>query len=94
MFEQGLLDEVRGLLDRYRTDIRPLQAIGYKQAVSVIQGRMSASEAERDIVSATLRFAKRQRTWFRHQADVEWRAEGEGARQAISAWLDRLPPSA
>lgn len=94
MFGQGLLDEVRGLSERYGSDIRPLQAIGYEQAVSVIQGRMSVSEAERDIVSATLRLAKRQRTWFRHQADVLWQADAEEAGQAISAWLDRVSPRA
>jgi tRNA dimethylallyltransferase len=94
MLEGGLLDEVRGLLDRYPPDIRPLAAIGYRQAVAAIQGRMSVRDLERDIVTATLRFAKRQRTWFRHQADVEWQADVEGARRAISAWLDRSPPSA
>ncbi len=93
MLERGLLDEVRGLLERFPPDIRPLSAIGYRQAVAVVQGRMSVRELERDIVSATLRFAKRQRTWFRHQTQAEWQADGEGARQAISAWLDCLPPS-
>jgi tRNA dimethylallyltransferase len=92
MLEQGLLDEVRGLVERYGSDIRPLQAIGYKQVLSELRGQMS--ECERDIVRATLRFAKRQRTWFRHQAEVEWRKDAEGARRLVSAWLDGPPPSA
>jgi tRNA dimethylallyltransferase len=94
MLEQGLLDEVRGLLERYPPDIRPLSAIGYRQAVAVIRGRMSDRELKRAIVTATLRFAKRQRTWFRHQVEAEWHRDGEGARDGIAAWLDRPPPSA
>ena len=91
MIEQGLLDEVRGLVDRYGSDIRPLQAIGYKEAVSMLRGRLSDSRA---IVHATLRFAKRQRTWFRHQAKgVEWRKDVEGARQLVRAWLGVPAPS-
>jgi tRNA dimethylallyltransferase len=93
MLEQGLLDEVQGLLDRHGSDIRPLQAIGYKQAVLALRGRMS--DCEHAIVHATLRYAKRQRTWFRHQAhDVQWRPDAEGARSLVSAWLGGLPPSA
>jgi tRNA dimethylallyltransferase len=93
MLEQGLLDEVRGLLDRYSSDIRPLQAIGYKQAVAALRGRMS--ECEHAIVHATLQFAKRQRTWFRHQTrDVQWRTDVEGARRLVREWLDGQTPSA
>ena len=69
MLERGLIDEVRGLLSRGSTRLaRPLQAIGYRQALSVLRGEMTVEEAERAIVTATLRFAKRQMTWFRHQA--------------------------
>ncbi|HEY7516128.1 MAG TPA: tRNA (adenosine(37)-N6)-dimethylallyltransferase MiaA, partial [Vicinamibacteria bacterium] len=93
MLEQGLLDEVQGLLDRYGSDIRPLQAICYKQAVLALRGGMS--DCEHAIVHATLRYAKRQRTWFRHQAhDVHWRPDAEGVRSLVSAWLGELPPSA
>ncbi len=94
MLDAGLLDEVRGLLERFPPDIRPLSAIGYRQAVAVVQGRMSVRGLERDIVSATLRFAKRQKTWFRHQVEAEWHRDGEAARGAVAAWLDRPPPSA
>ena len=79
MFARGLLAEVRGLLDRgYAPDLRPLQAIGYRQAVEVVlQGRDEA-EARRDIVAATMRYAKRQLTWFRHQTDASWSETPDG----------------
>jgi tRNA dimethylallyltransferase len=88
MLEGGLLDEVRGLLDRgYGPELRPLQAIGYREAVAVVRGELSRAEAERAIVTATMRFAKRQMTWFRHQADVTWFREADKAYEAAVRWL-------
>ena len=90
MLARGLLDEVRGLLGRgYGKELRPLRAIGYRQAVAAVLGETTVEEAERAIVTETLRFAKRQRTWFRHQPpDVRWFADAGGAWAAAMAWLD------
>lgn len=94
MLAQGLVDEVRGLLSRGTDPLaRPLQAIGYRQALSVLQGEMRLEDAEGAIVSATLRFAKRQMTWFRHQEDVRWFAHAGEAREAVHAWLEAPPPA-
>lgn len=80
MFARGLLAEVRGLLDRgYAPDLRPLQAIGYRQAVEVVLGRRDEAGARRDIVASTMRYAKRQLTWFRHQTDALWSETADGA---------------
>ncbi len=92
MLQQGLIEEVRGLLSRGTDPLaRPLQAIGYRQALSVLRGEMTVPDAEGAIVTATLRFAKRQMTWFRHQADVRWFAHAEEAHGAVVAWLDGVP---
>jgi tRNA dimethylallyltransferase len=94
MLARGLVDEVRGLVDGGLDPLaRPLQAIGYSQALSVLRGEMTQDEAERAIVTATLRFAKRQMTWFRHQADARWFAHADLALEAVRTWLDRRPPS-
>jgi tRNA dimethylallyltransferase len=90
MLDGGLLDEVRGLLESgYAPELRPLQAIGYREAVAVVQGRMSPEEAERAIVTATMRLAKRQMTWFRHQADVTWFHDPEAAYRTAREWLGK-----
>jgi tRNA dimethylallyltransferase len=90
MIARGLVDEVRGLLGRgYSPDLRPLRAIGYRQAVAVVRGDMSVEEAERAIVRETMRFGKRQMTWFRHQQpDVSWFPGADAAWEAIVRWLE------
>ena len=88
MLEQGLVEEARGLLALgLAADRGPLAAIGYRQAVAVVRGSMAEDEAEKAIVAETMRFAKRQRTWFRHQAEVLWFREGDEALRALRAWL-------
>jgi tRNA dimethylallyltransferase len=87
MFEVGLVDEVRGLLARHPATLRPLDAIGYRQAAAVARGEWTVDQAQRDMVNHTMRYAKRQRTWFRHQEDVRWFESAEEARRAIGEWL-------
>jgi tRNA dimethylallyltransferase len=90
MLERGLVDEVRGLLARGLSPaLRPLQSIGYRQAVAVVQGEMTLAEAERAIVTETMRLAKRQMTWFRHQQqDVRWFETPEAAHAACARFLE------
>jgi tRNA dimethylallyltransferase len=87
MFAKGLLDETRGVLARHDTAPPPLRAIGYRQAVEVLQGETEVESARHDMVKQTMRYAKRQMTWFRHQAQVDWYATAEEAYARASAWL-------
>jgi len=87
MLAGGLIAEVRELLARFHGDLRPLRAIGYRQAVAVVRGAQTVEDAQRDIVKETMRYAKRQMTWFRHQEDVRWFREAADARVAILSWL-------
>jgi tRNA dimethylallyltransferase len=91
MIERGLVDEARALIRRYPADLRPLQAIGYRQAVAVARGLVGVAEARRDIVRETMRYAKRQMTWFRHQAAAQWFAEAETAHELATAWIQQGP---
>jgi len=87
MLAEGLIDETRALIRQGLAGRRPLRAIGYRQAVAVIEGRLSPAEAQAAIVRDTMRYAKRQMTWFRHQADVHWCASAEDAQAWVSGWL-------
>ena len=71
MWAEGLVEEVRALRERgFGPQLRILQSIGYREAWTVLDGRRSVAEATDDLVRSTLRFAKRQRTWFRGEADA------------------------
>ena len=78
MFEQGLVDEVRHLLaSGVAADAKALEAIGYKEALACLQGKLTQAEAAELAAIATRQYAKRQMTWFRREKDVVW-LEGFG----------------
>jgi tRNA dimethylallyltransferase len=90
MMDSGLLDEVRGLLAAgHGPELRPLRAIGYRQAVAVVRGEIGVEQARRDIVIQTMRYAKRQMTWFRHQVSASWFKSPGTALSNLLEWVDR-----
>ena len=67
MFQTGLLEEVRSLLERYPARPTATQAIGYKEVADHLEGHCTLQEAQQNVTLATTRYAKRQRTWFRKE---------------------------
>ena len=53
-----------------------------------MRGAQPVDQARRDIVVETMRYAKRQRTWFRHQETATWFADADQAFEAAMRWLD------
>jgi len=72
MFDDGLVDETRTLLEKYGETARPLAALGYKQAVALIRGETDQKTALQAAQQAHRNYAKRQMTWFRREPDVTW----------------------
>lgn len=74
MFELGLLEEARRLLELGLTPDHPsMSAIGYAEAVAVLQGRLGVEAAKVAVRRATRVLARRQDTWFRRSGrEVEW----------------------
>ena len=73
MFARGLVEETRALLARQDwSRLKALGALGYRQASAVAQGQLSLPEAILQTQVATRRYAKRQMTWFRHEAGIIW----------------------
>jgi tRNA dimethylallyltransferase len=73
MWEDGLLAEVRRLCEAgYARNLRPFQALGYRQAMAVLQGQATEAEALAEMQRATRNYAKRQVTWFRREPAAEW----------------------
>jgi tRNA dimethylallyltransferase len=91
MLAIGWLEEVRALLAAgLPEDAKPFDFIGYRELRSVLQGRLTISEAHAAIQQATRRYAKRQLTWFRREPDVQW-LSGFGDQPNVQkdalAWL-------
>jgi tRNA dimethylallyltransferase len=71
MFASGLIEETRGLLDRYGP-VKALDSLGYRQAMAVLAGTLSVEAAISAAQQGHRNYAKRQMTWFRREPDVHW----------------------
>lgn len=79
MFDAGLLDEIKALLDRgIPENATAMQALGYKEPIAALHGEYSMDEAMRRIRQRTRNFAKRQLTWFRRNQDIQWIKQNPG----------------
>lgn len=73
MFQTGLVEEARELLKAgLQQNPTAMQAIGYRQVVEHLRGERSLSQTIDLVKIRTRQFAKRQMTWFRRQAAIEW----------------------
>ena len=73
MMEQGLPNEIKGLLDAgVPADAQAMKAIGYKELIPALRGDISMEEAVAALKQNTRHYAKRQLTWMRREEDVCW----------------------
>jgi tRNA dimethylallyltransferase len=73
MLDQGWMREVEGLLGRgLDENAKPFDFIGYRELGAVLRNELSLEQARGAIEQATRRYAKRQLTWFRKEAAVDW----------------------
>jgi tRNA dimethylallyltransferase len=79
MFERGLVEEVRGLLERgVAEDAPPFRALGYGHVLRLLRGEIGREEAVASTKNDTRHYAKRQATWFRKMAGVAWFSPDDG----------------
>ncbi|MDV6279518.1 tRNA (adenosine(37)-N6)-dimethylallyltransferase MiaA [Rhodococcus jostii] len=73
MFERGLVDEVRGLIDLgLREGVTAPRAIGYAQVLAWLDGEYDLDEAQERTFIGTRRYVRRQRSWFRRDTRIHW----------------------
>jgi tRNA dimethylallyltransferase len=95
MMKEGLVDEVRGLLERFAADAPGLNSVGYAELIAHLGGAYSLEVAVEAAKRSTRRYARRQSTWFRHQLpdDTTWlaadRSPAELTGEIARAWRDR-----
>jgi tRNA dimethylallyltransferase len=84
MFDAGIVQETKQLLERYGDEARPLSSIGYKQVVQFLKKDLDLAAAISAVQQAHRNYAKRQMTWFRREPDVHW-LTGFGSEAATQA---------
>ena len=86
MLEMGLEQEIRNLLaSGIPATCTAMQAIGYKEFVTALDGRCTMEEAADQVRQSSRRYAKRQLTWFKRNPNMNWltRREGDGSDEII-----------
>lgn len=72
MLKDGLIEEVKSLIDNEGFSKTALQGLGYKEVVEYLEGNVSYEEMVEKIKMETRRYAKRQMTWFKRNQNIIW----------------------
>ena len=84
MMEAGLEEEARRMLPYRR--LNALQTVGYRELFDYFDGTITRDEAVALIKRNSRRYAKRQLTWFRRDAEIRWFSPFDA--EAVVAWID------
>jgi len=81
MVSLGLVDEAAALEQRgYSSSVNALNTVGYKEAFAFLRGQITREEMMSQFRQNTRRYAKRQMTWFRRDARINWLPVNEGSK--------------
>lgn len=72
MFEFGIIDETKRIINQYGSNLPLLETIGYREAKDVIKENLKIEKAIEITTTKTIQFAKRQKTWFRNKNNPIW----------------------
>ena len=72
MFEFGIIEETKSIINHYGKDLTLLKTIGYKEAIDVINKNLEIEKAIELTAAKTIQYAKRQKTWFRNKNKPIW----------------------
>lgn len=72
MIEQGLIEEVEKIYNKYKKFPTAMQGLGYKEVVEYLNGDLTKEEMIEKIKQETRRYAKRQMTWFKKNKQTIW----------------------
>ena len=91
MFANGFLEEVKGLLEKgYSPALPTMSAIGYRECVAVLEGKITIDEAKQLIRRATRVFVRRQANWFKDSdPNISWFKVEGGIAEKIEAQIRR-----
>jgi len=92
MVERGLVDEARRLWAAGHDERSPsMRGLGYRQLLRAFRGERTIDAAIAETIQETKHYAKRQMTWFRHQAEVNWiDLSGDEPAEVVAERIDAL----
>jgi tRNA dimethylallyltransferase len=83
MFEFGIIDETKKIINQYGSNLPLLETIGYREAKDVIKENLKLEKAIEITTTKTIQFAKRQKTWFRNKNNPIWLNNKNQLKDAI-----------
>ncbi len=90
MVEQGLIEEVKMISEKYKKYPTAMQALGYKEIKQYLDGNLTKEEAIEKIKQETRRYAKRQLTWFRKNKQTIWLDGMQNVQNNINIILEGI----
>lgn len=84
MWDAGFLDEVKTLYDAGSLSRTAAVAIGYAQAKAQLDGELTEAEAIAETIQLTMRYAKKQMTWFRRDKRIIWLDSADSLSAALT----------
>ena len=72
MLQEEWIEEVESLLNKGLTNWRALNSVGYKEIQFYLKGKIKKEELASSIIASTMKLAKKQRTWFKKDKNIQW----------------------
>lgn len=91
MVADGLVGEVRQLVERCGENIPALESIGYQEGLAFLRGEIDEQEMIEQIAIHTRQYAKRQKTWFSRDDRIVWVDGCSEALQNVNIFFPKLP---
>ena len=90
MIENGLIQEVKRIYNKYNEFPTAMQGLGYKEVVEYLQHEISKEEMIEKIKQESRHYAKRQITWFRKDKSFVWLNSEDGIEENINIILKTI----
>ena len=87
MLQGGLVAEVQRLIGQYGPNCAAFDAIGYREIIEYLDGKISLEKSAADMKLNTWHYAKRQLTWFRKDKEIVWVEDNAEAQSLVSGFL-------
>ena len=90
MLDQGLIQEVKNIKEKYNEFPTAMQGLGYKEVVQYLENRCTYEEMVEKIKQESRRYAKRQITWFKAIKELIWLKAEDGIEKNIEIILEEI----